>query len=29
MLKQKVNDKKQVLTKKSDLMDWLLAIDFC
>ena len=27
MVKQKISDKKHALTKKSDLIDWLLAID--
>jgi hypothetical protein len=27
MVKQKMGDKKYALTKKSDLTDWLLAID--
>jgi hypothetical protein len=29
MLKQKLNDKKQAKTKNVNLMDCLLAIDFC
>jgi hypothetical protein len=27
MVKQKIRDKKQALTRKTDLIDWLLAID--
>jgi hypothetical protein len=27
MVKQKLSDKKQALTRKADLIDWLLAID--
>jgi len=26
-VKQKLSDKKQALTRKADLIDWLLAID--
>jgi hypothetical protein len=29
MLKQKISRKKQAKTKKTDLLDWLLAIDSC